>query len=295
MCQVKARETPRACSNHRIAFISHKSVQDTVLYLLAVEQPRTSAAAEQGGTSTQTRPESGVPPDAHADTSHVTAEEVAAVLGDVGDLGGGADTEDGEDDGIEWEDADVATEADEDPVAGAAEAAGPAQQQRRDVWSRTHGYKFGRKLGDWSEGGDDAAPATDASPAVDPVEAAALGAAADVLAEDAVAEGTVQEQRSLQHGILNSLGVREPEIDAAVHAEAAGTERDAAGAAVVAATDASGAERDTRAHVDQGGWETWEGRHCYGPRGRRRWGDGVRRCHAAGRLCDDPAGSGSAG
>jgi len=79
-------------------------------YLLAVEQPRTSAAAEQGGTSTQTRPESGVPPDAHADTSHVTAEEVAAVLGDVGDLGGGADTEDGEDDGIEWEDADVATE-----------------------------------------------------------------------------------------------------------------------------------------------------------------------------------------
>lgn len=228
------------------------------MWLVVGNEPGLSVTAEQGGASTPAGPGSGAAaPDTHADITHVTTEELAAaLLGDGADLGGGADTEDREDDGIEWEDADVVTEADAGQDIGVAEAAGPAQPQRRDVWSRTHGYKFGRKLGDWSGGGEDVdvdlAPAADVSPAVDPVEAAVLGAAASVLGEDRAAEGTAQEQRSLQHGILNSLGVREPDIDAAVHVEAAGTDLDVAVPAPVVTTDASGGEINARAHVDQG-------------------------------------------
>lgn len=141
------------------------------------------------------------------ESSHVTAEDLAAAL-----LGDGTDTEaaEEEEDEFEWEDAGVPVNYDSSAAPGATEASGSAQPQRRDMWSRTHGYKFGRKLGDWSG----PAPAAEVSPAQDPLEAAALSAAAEA-AEGAAVGGSLQEQRQLQHGILNSLGVHEPDAEAA--------------------------------------------------------------------------------
>lgn len=158
--------------------------------------------------------------------SRITSEELAAaLLGGAGGLGGSTDGEEGEDDGFEWEDAGLVLDYDGSTNPGASKSQEPAQPQRRNLWSRTHGYKFGRKLGDWSggggsRGGDGAA--TEVSPAIDPLEAAVLGAAAEE--GDGVPAETLQEQRTLQHGILNSLEVPQPDSAGPVgRAEASGT------------------------------------------------------------------------
>ena len=157
---------------------------------------------------------SGPESPAQATLSEVTAVELAAALQGEDD-GLAEDVHDGEgmEDEFDWEDAGVPAGDGGAERHCEREGAGGTQPQRRDVWSRTHGYKFGRKLGDWAGGeaaaGEGGTAAVEASPAVDPLEAAVLEATADAAANGPAAEESIREHRSLQHGILNSLGVVE--------------------------------------------------------------------------------------
>eukprot|EP00892_Ulva_mutabilis_P010526 jgi/Ulvmu1/7846/UM004_0076.1 len=155
------------------------------------------------------------------DVAEVTAEELAAALGGDGDgllldSTGAVDGEEEEE--FDWEDARGYEEDAAAAAAGGADGDGPTgQPQRRDMWTRTHGYKFGRKLGDWSGADGGGGGPADVSPAVDPLEATVLEAAAAAAAadgaDDAAPQQSVHEQRRLQHGILNSLRVQEGSAD----------------------------------------------------------------------------------
>lgn len=133
----------------------------------------------------------------------ITAEELALAMN--------ADTPSasvsGSDD-CEWEDAiELSPEGADAAAAGQKQA---AQAARTDMWTRAYGYKFGRKLGEWSDGREEA---TVAPVDMNPVDVAALEAV--VLATEHGEGGdSVQEARKLQRAILQSLEEQEQPVAA---------------------------------------------------------------------------------
>ena len=149
--------------------------------------PGGSMHAAQPSADATTQPSSE--PAAHI----ITAEELALAM----DADTPSTSGSGGDD-CEWEDAlELSPEG---TVAAASGERHAAQPSRRDMWTRTHGYKFGRKLGEWADDREEA-PAVLTSDAVD---AAALDAVA-AAAEQGQAGDSVQEARKLQRVILQSL------------------------------------------------------------------------------------------
>lgn len=102
-------------------------------------------------------------PAAPEDAPGITAVELAMAMHE-GTPGGSND--EGED--FEWEDA-----VELSPEVATAAGGSRAQPERQDVWTRTHGYKFGRKLGDWSASQDPGAGGQ-WSEDVDPLDEAAM-------------------------------------------------------------------------------------------------------------------------
>ena len=125
----------------------------------------------------------------------ITAEELALAMNagtpSVSSSGSGSGD-------CEWEDA-----VELSPGAAIATVAGSMQPPatRRDMWTRTHGYKFGRKLAEWSDGREEASEGLSAR---DPVDVAAIEAVV-AATEHGEAGDSVQEARKLQTVILQSL------------------------------------------------------------------------------------------
>lgn len=141
-------------------------------------------------------PSAEVQPITDTAAADITAEELALAMQAETPSASGSDD-------CEWEDV---LEISPDTALRAMTDKSVPQATRRDVWTRTHGYKFGRKLADWSD-------TTEAPAAVNAADAAAMETVV-ATAEEGDASHSVQEARKLQLAILQSFdGRAHPEAE----------------------------------------------------------------------------------